>query len=239
MRCPLDLSGEAFFQRRAGEGFPSSIRGPVGQSKEDDSYLIIDALTGLLSLVQMGVLEIHSWGCREDDLDRPDHQMFDLDPGTGIAWEHVVASGKFVRDYLKDLDLISFVKTSGGKWIHVVLPIRRRTPWQETKAFASPIGHDIVRIALRNFVTTMAKSRRTHRVLVDFFRNMRGSTTVAPYSTSARPGACVSTPLRWEELSVKHSPAHFTLNTVIRRLSRMKADPWKGYRGATNPSRSR
>ncbi|MHC4991985.1 MAG: DNA ligase D, partial [Planctomycetota bacterium] len=231
VRCPLGLAGESFYQRHVLEGFPDAIRGiPANAEIEGEPYLVIDDRAGLLSLVQMGVLEIHTWGCREDDLERPDHLIFDLDPGPGLVWEHIVASAHFVRAYLESLGLQSFVKTSGGKGIHVVVPIVRRTGWEQVKAFTAAVARDIVRAAPQNFVASMAKSVREHRVFVDYLRNVRGSTAVAVYSTRARPGALVSTPLGWEELTPEQTPDRFTVKTVPRRLARLEEDPWLDFR---------
>jgi bifunctional non-homologous end joining protein LigD len=231
VRCPLGLAGESFFQRAVGEGFPPSIRGtPSGRPVEGEPFVVVDDLEGLLSLVQMGVLEIHTWGCREDQMERPDQLVFDLDPGPGILWEHVVASADFVRRYLENIGLQSFVKTTGGKGLHVVVPVVRRTGWDDAKAFTGAVARDLVRLAPRNFVATMAKSVREHRVFIDYLRNARGSTAVAPYSTRARPGACVSMPLAWEELSAGTPPESFTVRTVPRLVAAQAADPWAAFR---------
>ncbi len=230
VRCPLGLAGESFYQRELGEGFPEAIRGlTIGRGKGQDHAIAIDDVAGLVSLAQMGVLEIHSWGCREDNLDKPDHLVFDLDPGPGILWEHIIAGAKFVGDRLGDLGLTSFVKTSGGKGLHVVVPLTRRTGWAGAKAFAKAVADDIVRVAPMNFVATMAKSQRDKRIFIDYLRNQLGATSVAPYSTRARPGATVSTPLRWDELSVDETPADHTVITVPRRLAELGHDPWDGF----------
>ena len=229
VRCPLGLAGESFYQREIGEGFPEAIRGiTIG----DDHAIVINDLAGLLALVQMGVLEIHPWGCRQDNPEKPDQLIFDLDPGPRITWEDVVESARFVRDYLRDIGLQSFVKTSGGKGIHVVVPLIRRSVWAEAKSFTHAVAQDIVRIAPRNFVATMTKTRREHRIFVDYLRNQRGSTSVAPYSTRARDGATVSTPLRWDELSGAREPAAYTVSSVPKRLAGLDEDPWEGFRAA-------
>ncbi len=233
VRCPLGLAGEAFYQRELGEGFPEKLRGLTvarGRKGSEDHAVLIDDAAGLIALAQMGVLEIHTWGCREDNLDRPDHLVFDLDPGPGIEWEHVVESARFVRDYLVKLDLKSFVKTSGGKGLHVVVPIARRSGWEEAKAFSKAIADDLVRIAPMNFVATMAKSQRQFRIFIDYLRNQLGSTSIAPYSTRALTGATVSTPLSWQELSAKLPPRELNVRTVPARLTRQRQDPWEGFR---------
>ncbi len=230
VRCPLGLAGESFYQRRLLDGFPISIRGTgPNEEVEGEPFVMIDDLTGLVSLIQMGTLEIHTWGCREDDLEKPDHLVFDLDPGPEIEWEHVVASAFFVRKRLEDLGLACFVKTTGGRGAHVVVPLLRRRGWDDAKTFARAVAEDIVRIAPRNFVATMSKAFRRQRIFVDYLRNQRGSTAIAPYSTRARPGACIATPLSWEELSAETPPSQFTVKTVPGRLENLAADPWERY----------
>ncbi len=231
VRCPLGLAGESFYQREVGEGFPEAVRGfTVGEGKAQDHAILVDDLQGLVSLAQMGVLEIHAWGCRADDPGRPDRLIFDLDPGPGILWEHVVESARFVREYLERLGLASFVKTTGGKGLHVVLPLVRRCGWPEAKAFTKAVADAIVRIAPRNFVATMSKAQREQRIFIDSLRNQPGSTAVAAYSTRARNGATVSTPLTWDELSAKLDPRELNVRSVPRRLAHLGGDPWAGFR---------
>lgn len=230
VRCPLGLAGEAFYQRELGEGFPEQLRGitvPRGRGGSEDHAIVIDDLEGLIALAQMGVLEIHRWGCRADRLDRPDHLVFDLDPGPGIEWAHIVAGAEVVRDVLAGLGLESFVKTSGGKGLHVVVPITRRTPWPQAKAFAKAVADHLVRMAPLNFVATMAKDQRKLRIFVDYLRNELGATAVAPYSTRAQAGATVSTPLSWPELSAGVRPRDLTVGTVPQRLA--APDPWADF----------
>jgi bifunctional non-homologous end joining protein LigD len=226
VRCPLGLAGEAFYQREVKEGFPDPVRGvEIG----DDHAILIDDRDGLLSLVQMGVLEIHAWGCRLDNTDKPDYLTFDLDPGPGITWPDIVASAEFIRGKLDDLGLQSFVKTSGGKGLHVTVPLVRRTPWGEAKSFAHAVAQELVRIAPRNFVAVMTKAMRQQRIFIDYLRNQHGSTSIAPYSTRARNGATVSTPLSWDDLSPEVEPTAYNVRTVPPRLATI-GDPWEGFR---------
>lgn len=230
VRCPEGVEGEHFFQKHVGEGFPDAIHGtPISNRGVKHPYLYIKGRDGLLALAQMGVLEIHMWGSRLDKPAKPDLIVFDLDPGPGITWEHVVESARFVRDHLKRLGLESFPKTSGGAGVHVVVPLTRRAGWDEVKAFARAVAEDIVRLAPRNFVATMAKTRREHRVFIDYLRNARGATAVAPYSTRALPLATVSTALRWDELSKNLPPRDLNITTVTHRLAHLEADPWEGF----------
>jgi len=225
VRCPLGLAGESFYQKHLGKGFPEDIH-EMSIPNDPDLLMYITDAKGLVSLVQMGVLEIHPWGCRMDNADRPDRLIFDLDPGEGIEWEHIVASAHFLRQYLGDLGLESFVKTSGGKGIHVVVPIQRRSSWNEAKVFTRAIAQDIVRIAPRNFVAVANPPLRKQRIYIDYLRNTRGATAVGAYSTRAREGALVSTPLDWDELTPEATPDKFTVRTVPLRLATPGSDPW-------------
>lgn len=226
VRCPLGLAGESFYQRQVGEGFPDAVR---GRSIGEDEAIIIDDLDGLLGLVQMGTLEIHAWGCRADNVDRPDRLVFDLDPGPGILWEHIVASARFVRAFLVDLGLVSFVKTTGGNGVHLVVPIVRRTSWEDAKIFTNAVAREIANTAPRNFVATMSKALRKHRIFIDYLRNQLGATSIAVYSTRARNGATVSAPLSWDELSADAPPAGYNLRSVAARLRDISHDPWEGF----------
>jgi bifunctional non-homologous end joining protein LigD len=213
-----------------GEGFPEALHGVTIAGDPDGPSIVIRNRDGLLSLVQMGVLEIHPWGSTIDRIDRPDQLIFDLDPGPGITWEHIVESARYVRSFLDELGLVSFVKTSGGAGAHLVVPIQRRTDWAEAKAFTKAIADELARIAPRNFVATQVKHMRAGRIYIDFLRNQQGATAVGAYSTRARDGATVSTPLSWDELSASQPPADFNVRSVPRRLAQRAGDPWEGFR---------
>jgi len=179
--------------------------------------------------VQMGVLEFHPWGSRVDALETPDRLILDLDPGPGVPWKDVVETAHALRERLKELKLESFVKTTGGKGLHVVAPIEPALSWDELKEFTRRICQQFVRAAPERFVATMTKSKREGKIFLDFFRNTRGATAVAAYSTRARPGAPISTPLTWDELARLDGPASHTVRTLPRRLARLSRDPWEGF----------
>jgi bifunctional non-homologous end joining protein LigD len=229
VRCPIGLTGEQFFQRHVGKGFPEAIKGVNIEGDDEGPVIVIRDLEGLLSLVQFGVLEIHPWGAKADRPDRPDHLIFDLDPGPGIEWEHIVESARFLRKYLSDLGLESFVKTSGGAGAHLLIPIQRRIDWTEAKAFTKAIADDLARIAPRNFVAIQTKAMRAGRIYIDYLRNQQGATAVGAWSTRAREAATVSTPLSWDELSPSRLPAEFNIRSVLRRVADLKSDPWEGF----------
>ena len=183
---------------------------------------------GLIALVQMGVLEIHPWGCRTDKPERPDRVTFDLDPGEGLTFKDVVSGARDVRAFLTTLGLKSFVKTTGGKGLHVQLPIARRYAWPEVKSFAKRAAELIAAKAPDRYLTRISKAERKRRIFIDYLRNDPTSTSVAAYSTRARPGAPVSTPLHWDELGAELEPAKFNVMTVPQRLVQLRRDPWAG-----------
>ncbi len=155
--------------------------------------------------------------------------IFDLDPGPRVAWEDVVRGARLLRERLGDLGLDSFVKTTGGKGLHVVVPLLRRWGWEEVKAFSGALALRLVREEPEHFTATMSKSQRRGKIFIDYFRNSRGATSVAPYSTRARHGAPVATPLGWEELSADIAPDHFTVANLGDHLLGRPRDPWAGF----------
>jgi bifunctional non-homologous end joining protein LigD len=236
LRCPSGISGQQFFQKHAWKGLNPNIvlvRDPKDPS--DEPLISIRDLDGLIGLVQAAVLEIHPWGSTVADWERPDTIIMDLDPGDGVAWERVIEAAGEVRQRLKAAGLEAFVKTSGGKGLHVVSPLRPKADWPAVKAFTKAIADSMAADAPERFVSTITKAKRHGRILVDYLRNQRGATAVAAYSTRARPGAPVSTPLAWEELSPSLGPAYFTVENLPTRLATLRSDPWAGLRAAARP----
>jgi bifunctional non-homologous end joining protein LigD len=178
----------------------------------------------------MGVLEIHIWGSSLPDLERPDLLVFDLDPDEAVSWQTLSAGALLVRRALAARGLKSFVKTTGGKGLHVVAPIRPAGDWAQVHSFCKGLADAIAGEAPDTFTATMAKAKRTDKIYVDYVRNTRGSTAVAPYSTRAREAATVAFPLGWEELEDAERPQAHTLVTLAERLARLGRDPWAGYR---------
>jgi bifunctional non-homologous end joining protein LigD len=226
VRCPDGIKGDCFFQRHMGRGLTSGVRA-VKARDEREPYIAIDDLAGLFSLVQAATLEIHPWGARADDPDHPDRMIMDFDPGESVSWSRVVDAALQCRDRLDRLGLISFVKTTGGKGLHVVVPLARRHSWTEVKNFAQALA---AAMAADDpiYVTTMRKSARQGRIYIDYLRNDFTSSAIAPYSTRARPGAPVAMPLGWDELRSVPSGRHYTLKTAPRRLASLRHDPWEG-----------
>lgn len=227
VRCPSGNGKPCFFQKHPGPGLSEHLREVnVAEQGDPEYHLALDDPQGLIALVQMGVQEIHVWGSRRDKLERPDRLVLDLDPDPAVAWPVVVAAARETRILLQELGLESFVKTTGGKGLHVVVPIERRASWDDAKSFARAVAEFMVAAAPGRYVATMSKAARRGRIFVDYLRNGRGSTAIAPYSTRAKPGAKVSVPIAWEELDAKLRSDHFDVAGVLARLRRLKRDPW-------------
>lgn len=169
------------------------------------------------------------------DWERPDTIIMDLDPDESVPWDSVIAAAEETRRRLKDAGLTAFVKTSGGKGLHVVAPLEPKAGWPAVKEFTKAIADAMAADSPERFVATITKSKRRGRILVDYLRNQRGSTAVAPYSTRARAGAAVSMPLAWNELNSAIGPAYFTVMNTPTRLASLARDPWEGFRGAAAP----
>jgi bifunctional non-homologous end joining protein LigD len=236
VRCPDGVGGQCFFQKHAWRGQSAEILKAYDPKDADEPIIAIDGLPGLLGLVQGAVLEVHPWGAQLTDLERPDFINIDLDPGTGVAWSEVIDAAVEVRERLGKSGLESFVKTSGGKGLHVVAPLRPRAEWPEVKAFAKGIADAMTSDSPDRFVATVTKAKRKGKTLIDYLRNGRGATAVAPYSTRARPGAAVSMPLAWDELSPAIGPDYFTIENAPSRVAGT-LDPWQDFWRAAHPLR--
>ncbi|HMK65985.1 MAG TPA: non-homologous end-joining DNA ligase, partial [Thermodesulfobacteriota bacterium] len=226
VRCPSGRE-ECFYQKNLTEELPPFLKGVLIPSKDEaQTYIMIEDLPGLIALVQIGVLEIHPWPSRSNRLEYPDRMIFDMDPDPAVS-PGVLAEGcLLLRDLLQALGLRSFLKTTGGKGFHLVVPIMPENHWQEVKEFAKAVAESLVKSYPRRFVATMSKTKRKDKIFVDYFRNHWEATAVAPYSTRARAGAPVSTPLGWEELSDNLKPDSFTIENLPIRLSSLSLDPW-------------
>jgi bifunctional non-homologous end joining protein LigD len=224
VRCPEGTKGECFFQKHVASTIKDSKLRRKVKGKDGD-VIAVEELDDLITLVQSGVLEIHPRGSTLERLETCDRIVFDLDPGEGVAWTQLVAAAREVRERLARHKLVSFVKLSGGKGLHVVLPIDG-ADWDTTKAFAQDIALAMARENPKLYVAKMTKSLRTGRIFVDYLRNSREATSVAAYSTRARDGAPVSTPVSWEELGRSKSGGDFTVLNLGKRLARLKRDPW-------------
>lgn len=231
LRCPRGHGRDCFIQRRASDSFPASLRRvriPGGDDGEV-AYLIAEDLDGVLELVQLGTLELHTWGARRDRLDRPDRLILDLDPGESVPFSEVEAAALTVRDRLADLGLRSFAKTTGGSGIHVVAPLIRRSGWDDVREFTRSLALKMESDEPERFIARSDREERKGKIFIDYLRNAWGASAVAAYSTRARPGAPVSVPISWEELDGTLDPQAFNIDTVPGRLARGRRDPWEGY----------
>jgi bifunctional non-homologous end joining protein LigD len=227
VRCPEGTDKPCFFQKHPGAGSSERLRQiPVKEKSKTENYLVADDLAGVISLVQMGVLEIHSWGSRADRIEQPDRLIFDLDPDPSVKFTRLVEAAFEVRQFLDDLGLVSFVKTTGGKGLHVVVPVSRRREWDEMKEFCRLVATAIVRAAPEHYTANMSKAARVGKIYVDYLRNGRGASAIVPYSTRARSGAPVAMPVAWDDLRRLEAANQFTIQNAVERLRRQKKDPW-------------
>jgi bifunctional non-homologous end joining protein LigD len=227
VHCPAGLAAPCNYLKHAKQWGPNALRRVKIQEKTKvGEYLVADNIDAVVSLAQMGIVEIHTWNAIDADIDRPNRIVWDLDPGPRVTWKQVVVAAKLVRDVLKTLGLESWVKTTGGHGLHVVAPIKPARDWSECLAFARDVSEAIERTDPL-YTTTFAKAGRERQILIDYLRNNRTNTSVCAFSPRARPGAMVSMPLEWRQLG--GGPERWTLLNVPQRLNRLKADPWAGY----------
>jgi bifunctional non-homologous end joining protein LigD len=230
VRCPEGLTGDCFFMKHSKVWAPQPLRRVrIPEKTKVGEYLIADTIAAVVSLVQMDVLEIHTWNTRIDNVERPDRIVFDIDPGSQVPWSKVIDSAALVRRVLETLGLASFAKTTGGKGLHVVVPLAPRADWKECLEFSRALAHAIERHDPDQYTTAFARAGRERKILVDYLRNNRTNTSVAAFSTRARDVAPISMPIRWDELTTALKPTAWTVVTAGRRLSSLRRDPWQDY----------
>ncbi len=239
VRCPTGAGGPCFFQKHFATGMKTVPRVAIREKGSEAQYLVVRNVRDLVAVVQEGVIEIHPWGARTDDPDRPDRMTFDLDPAPDVGFAPVVEAAIAMRDMLAGFDLAAFARTTGGKGMHVVVPLRRGLAWPDLKAFARALAETFARGDPARFTATPTKRSRTGRIFIDYLRNARGATAVAGYSARARPGAPVAMPLAWKEVEPRLDPRRFTVATVPPLLA-ARRDPWRAlYRShQTIPARA-
>ena len=226
LRCPEGIGGEQFFQKNGHGHLPKSVR--EGHA-DGQPFLAIDDVDGLISLAQISAIELHAWGAAEADPLHPDQIVFDLDPGDDVAFADVAKAATDVRDQLKRVGLPSFCRTTGGKGLHVVVPLKPAAHWDEVKPFCRAFAETLSSEQPERFLSTVKKADRQGRILIDWLRNGLGATAVASYCPRARPGANVATPLTWGEVTPKLDPAKFTIRNTLERLARRRSDPWQDF----------
>ena len=230
LRCPDGINGkEQFFQKNGHGILPPVIR---ESSASQQPYLAIDGVAGLVAMAQMSAIELHAWGAGEAAPTCPDRLVFDLDPGEGVAWSDVIKAAHETRDRLMKLGLASFCRTTGGKGLHVVVPLTPAADWSVAKPFCRAFAEAMAEEHPTRFLAHLKIADRRGRILMDWLRNGLGATAVASFSPRARPGATVATPVAWAEVTSKLDPSRFTVRTVPERLAKLKQDPWQGFEKA-------
>jgi bifunctional non-homologous end joining protein LigD len=229
IRCP-DNYKACFFQKHIDEA--AHYEGVTGvrlkENKGENIYATIDVVKGIIALVQLGVVEFHTPGIRRDKLDSPDRFILDLDPDPSVGWDRVVEAAAAMRDLLQEIGLVSFAKTTGGKGLHVVVPIRRSRSVEEVLAFSNALAGLFENVMPQRYTTNVAKAKRKGKILIDYLRNGPGATAVEVYSARAREGAPVAMPVAWDELNEVRGDS-FTVRNAKDRLASLPADPWSGF----------
>lgn len=237
VRCPEGREGECFFQKHLGKTLAKHVpRVGFRESSGVKQYTYVQSIAHLVALVQAGVLEFHPFGCRVDDLEHPDLVVFDLDPSPGVSWEQMLRTTRELRERIEqEYRLACFLRTTGGKGLHVVVPLQPRADWDEVKAFAQAVSQQHAADDPTRLTTNMSKAKRKGKIFIDYLRNSRGATAIASYSTRARENATVSVPLRWDELGAGLRSDHYNVGNLRRRLIALKRDPWMDFDEAAKP----
>ncbi len=228
VRAPSGIGGELFFQKHL-EGKIAGVKSLDPALDPDHAPLMeLPSAEALLSAAQMNVVELHTWNALKTSIDKPDRMTFDLDPGEGVEWKTMQQGAGLVRVFLQQLGLEAFVKTSGGKGLHVVVAVRKQHGWDTVKAFSQAIVQHLARTLPQIFVAKSGPKNRVGKIFIDYLRNGFGATTACAWSARARPGMGVSVPIRWEEVESIRSGAHWTVADIHDRLDEGNA-PWDGY----------
>ncbi len=230
VRCPDGWKGQCFYQKHADDGVNRAVeRIEVPEGKGKALYMGAASATALVALVQWGVLEMHPWGSRRPHLERPDRLIFDFDPDEALPWKTLVTSVELLHTLLGELDLQGFLKTTGGKGLHVVVPIRPTLSWDQAKGFTRAAADFLAGTFGDRFTATASKSQRKGKIFLDYLRNAEGATAIAPYSVRARAGAPISMPIAWDELGSDVRFDFFNVRNVEQRLAARKNDPWRDF----------
>ena len=229
VRCPNGIGSPCFFQKHVSTALPAGVNNvsiPNRKTGKPEDFLTIKTVEGLVGLAQLGVLEIHPWGSKNNSFEKADRIIFDLDPDESISWSTLASAAAELRERLKQLKLTTFLKSTGGKGLHVVAPIQPEFEWPMVKQFAHAVVLQMEKANPKLYLTTMSKSARSNKIYLDYLRNNRESPAVAPFSTRARPGIPVALPLDWKELSSTSRPKFFVPNFDSWK-SRLRRDPWR------------
>lgn len=229
VRCPQGREKECFFQKHASPGWPEQLRKiRIREKSGSGEYMYVEGIEGVIAAVQMGVLELHVWGSHVGEVEKPDRMVFDLDPDEGLSFTKVKDAALDLKKRLEDFDLESFAMVSGGKGIHVVVPLAPKHSWDQHRAFSEALARLMEEQDPERYVATMSKKKRRSRIFVDYLRNQRGSTAISPYSSRARKGAYVAAPISWRSLGKLKNAHPFAVGDAAKLVR--AGDPWKGYR---------
>lgn len=230
VRAPKGISGEQFFQKHASHlAIPNIKQLDPALDPGHASLMVIDSEEALIGAIQMGAIEFHTWGATADNIEKPDRLTLDLDPDPDLPWQKMIEATQLVLTVLDELELACYLKTSGGKGLHIIIPLGRYHSWDTVKAFAKLISQFMTREIPDRFVDKMGPKNRIGKIFIDYLRNQRGASTVAAYSVRARPGLPVSVPIARAELAELKSAAQWHIGNLLPRLSALTADPWQGY----------
>jgi bifunctional non-homologous end joining protein LigD len=228
-RCPEGVDHSCFFQKHI-ETLPDAVSSVhIKENHTNGKYIVAKDESSVIALVQNGSLEFHTWGSKADNIEHPDRVVFDLDPSPQSTFAEIVECAKIIRAGLEALDLKCFVKTSGKSGLHIFSPITPKHTWAVVKKFSLMMAKQIEKIAPEQYTSTVSKKKRQGKIYVDYLRNERGATCVAPHSTRATSNASVSVPVSWDELNTLKSADHYTVLNIGRRFSQLKKDPWHDY----------
>jgi len=237
LRCPSGIDGDCFYQRNPGKGLGPDVKPfEFRNNGKKNEYLYIENEKGLLELIQMGVIEIHPWGATIDAIDFPDRLIFDLDPADDVPFAGLKLAARDLRQRLKHKGLESVLKCTGGKGLHVTVPLAAKDKWPVVKSFAASVAEEMVTAAPQAYVATMSKAKRSGKIFVDYFRNDYTATAIADYAVRARPGAPVAVPLEWDELKSLKAPSQFMIKDVLKRLENKKSDSFSRQKGQRIPT---
>jgi bifunctional non-homologous end joining protein LigD len=236
VRGPEGVGGELFFQKHLGKMKLPGVKTLDHKLwPEHEALLEVGTVQGILSAAQMNVIEFHTWNANVRTIDKPDRMVFDLDPGEGVAWPRVQEAAALLRGFLEELELHAWLKTSGGKGLHVVVPLAPRYDWDTVKGFSQAVVEHMAEVVPNRFSAKSGAQNRVGKIFVDYIRNSHGATTAAAYSARARPGLGVSMPVSWEQLGALKSGSQWTVANAREHLSFQSADPWADYWSAKQP----
>lgn len=230
LRCPEGVEGEQFFQKHSEHLAIPHIKQLDPELDPGHARLMeIDSVQALVGAAQMGTIELHTWGATHNHIELPDHFVLDLDPDSALPWRSMIEATQMTLAVLDELGLDAYIKTSGGKGMHIIVPLARKADWETVKAFAKAVAQFIAQQLPERFTATSGPKNRVGKIFIDYLRNTRGASTVVAYSARARPGLPVSVPVTRDELAGLTSSAQWNIGNLLKRLRQLKADPWKGY----------